>query len=101
VDLGGAPHVELVAVRRRWQGRGIGTALLDHAAATARRAGAKTLTAATYADVPFNGPWFSARGFQVLEEASWTAAQRALVDLERAAGLAEGAPRVLLRLELD
>jgi GNAT superfamily N-acetyltransferase len=59
-------HVEEVAVVPDAGGQGHGTALLDAAAAAARAGGHPAVTLTTFADVPFNRPWYERRGFSVV-----------------------------------
>lgn len=61
-------HLEQLSVHPSAGRRGLGTALLDAAVRAAREAGAARVTLTTYADVPWNGPWYAARGFTVLPD---------------------------------
>lgn len=63
--LGQALHVHVLAVRHDRQRQGIGTALLaaTRIAAAAQGFGAMTLT--TFANVPFNVPFYERLGFKV------------------------------------
>ncbi|NGO78533.1 GNAT family N-acetyltransferase [Streptomyces sp. YC504] len=67
-QVGGALHVEQVSVHPSVARRGVGRALLDHAAAYARRAGLGALTLTTFAEVPWNAPYYRRLGFRVLGE---------------------------------
>ncbi|WP_199552152.1 GNAT family N-acetyltransferase [Streptomyces sp. N35] len=64
----GALHVEQVSVHPSVARRGVGRALLDHAAAYARGAGLGALTLTTFAEVPWNAPYYRRLGFRVLGE---------------------------------
>jgi ribosomal protein S18 acetylase RimI-like enzyme len=68
VDLPRAVHVEEVSVLPGHQGRGHGATLLDAASARARAREVPDVTLTTFADVPFNRPWYERRGFRVLDE---------------------------------
>lgn len=61
--LDGNAHVEEISVLPEAGGRGLGAALLDAVGAYARRAGHPALTLTSFADVPWNRPWYGRRGF--------------------------------------
>lgn len=61
--LDGNAHVEEISVLPEAGGRGLGTALLDAVGAYAQRAGHPALTLTTFADVPWNRPWYERGGF--------------------------------------
>jgi len=79
--LGGALHLEQLAVDPTHGRRGIGTALVEHVCALA--AGPVTLT--TFRDVPWNMPLYERLGF--VEVVDPPPALRARMDEEAAAGL--------------
>lgn len=89
-------HLEELSVDPPWGGQGLGTRLLERVAQHARAIGAAAVTLTTFADVPWNGPYYRRRGFAVVPEADCTAALRARVRLEAAAGL-DRALRVVMR----
>lgn len=62
----GTALVEQLSVLDRWQGRGLGTALLERCAATARALGHEPLYLTTYRDVAWNKPFYERRGFTEL-----------------------------------
>ena len=73
VDLvDGAAHIEEVSVRPDLEGRGHGSALLRQVEAWARRKGLPAVTLTTFAEVPWNRPWYERRGYRVLAEEEWT-----------------------------
>ncbi|MBU7600187.1 GNAT family N-acetyltransferase [Streptomyces sp. P38-E01] len=80
----GRTHVEQVSVRPRWARRGIGRALIDHAA-LAHGGGDQTLT--TFADVPWNAPYYRRLGFRELPEDQLTPGLRHIRTVERRLGL--------------
>jgi ribosomal protein S18 acetylase RimI-like enzyme len=92
----GALHVEQVSVHPRCARRGVGRALLDHAAAVARDAGLAGLTLTTFAEVPWNAPYYERCGFVVLPGDALTPGLRAIREREAAHGL-DRWPRVCLR----
>jgi hypothetical protein len=63
--LDGAVHLEQLSVDPGYGRRGIGAALLAATAQAARDAGADRVTLLTYADVPWNAPWYARHGWQV------------------------------------
>jgi ribosomal protein S18 acetylase RimI-like enzyme len=86
-------HVHQLSVRRDHGRRGVGSALL---AAAVDGAGVP-VTLTTFTHVPWNAPWYLARGFEVFDAAGWGPELRELVAAEKAAGLEELGPRVVLR----
>ncbi|QKW23830.1 GNAT family N-acetyltransferase [Kitasatospora sp. NA04385] len=61
--IDGALHVEQVSVHPAHARRGIGRALLEHLATRARAEGVSALTLTTFADVPWNAPYYARCGF--------------------------------------
>ena len=95
----GALHVEQVSVHPGWARRGVGRLLLQRAGRHAAAAGAPALTLTTFADVPWNGPYYQRCGFRVLDESEWTPGLRAIREREAAHGL-DRWPRVCMRRDL-
>ena len=85
--LDGTLHVEQVSVHPDFARRRLGRALLEDAAATARRAGLPALTLTTFVEVPWNGPYYERCGFRWLAEEELTPGLRAVRETERARGL--------------
>ncbi|MEU8820267.1 GNAT family N-acetyltransferase [Actinoplanes sp. NPDC048796] len=92
----GDVHVEQVSVHPSRQGEGAGSALLERAEQYAVECGAKALTLTTFADVPWNAPYYRRRGFAVVDEGELTPGLRAVREHEAAAGL-DRWPRVTMR----
>ena len=92
----GALHVEQVSVHPRAARRGVGRALLEHAATHAAARDLDALTLTTFADVPWNAPYYRRCGFRVLDEREWTPGLRAIREREAAHGL-DRWPRVCMR----
>jgi predicted N-acetyltransferase YhbS len=67
--------------------RGIGRALIDHAAAWAVSQGLRALTLTTFADVPWNAPYYRRIGFRDLPDAAIGPGLREVVQREAAHGL--------------
>ena len=55
--------IDQLTVLDRWQGRGIGAALIDRSAATARQRGHEAIYLTTYRNVGWNKPFYERRGF--------------------------------------
>jgi GNAT superfamily N-acetyltransferase len=62
----GAGHVEQVSVHPSYAGQGLGRALIEMAATWAAQHDLPTLTLTTFADVPWNGPYYARLGFRVV-----------------------------------
>jgi GNAT superfamily N-acetyltransferase len=74
--VGGTAWLDQLSVLDRWQGRGLGAALIERTAAEARRRGHDSLHLSTYRDVPWNGPYYARRGFVELPRSAWSSAFR-------------------------
>ncbi|MEW2805848.1 GNAT family N-acetyltransferase [Streptomyces massasporeus] len=95
----GALHIEQVSVHPRAARRGVGRALLAHAADRAREEGLTALTLTTFTDVPWNAPYYARLGFRPLPEGDLTPGLRAIRATEAAHGL-DRWPRVCMRAPL-
>jgi GNAT superfamily N-acetyltransferase len=91
----GRAHVAALGVHPDQGRRGIGSRLLAAACALAGDLGRPAVTLTTFADVPWNAPWYAARGFAVLAAEQWGAELRAVWAAEVAAGIVV-APRVAM-----
>ena len=67
LDLDGHWHLEQIAVEPSHGRRGIGGALLDATHAELARRGVREVTLTTYADVPWNAPFYARHGYVVLD----------------------------------
>jgi GNAT superfamily N-acetyltransferase len=92
-------HVEQVSVHPRYARRGLGRRLLDHLAEHATATGVPALTLTTFADVPWNGPYYTRCGFVTLNDRNLTPGLRAIRQREAAHGL-DRWPRVCMRRDL-
>jgi len=92
----GSLHIEQVSVHPRAARRKIGRMLLDHAAAGAAARGIRGLTLTTFAEVPWNTPYYARCGFHVLDDSELSPGMRAVRDREIAHGLYRW-PRVCMR----
>ncbi|MFI0787133.1 GNAT family N-acetyltransferase [Streptomyces lydicus] len=91
----GCTHIEQVSVHPAHARRGIGRALIDRAE---RDGGPVALTLTTFAEVPWNAPYYARLGFRPLTDAELTPGLRALRAREAELGL-DRWPRVGMRRE--
>jgi GNAT superfamily N-acetyltransferase len=94
-EVAGNAHLAQVSVDPAYSRRGIGRALVEHAVVWARRHGFPAMTLTTYAEVPWNAPYYERCGFRRVPEAELTPSLRAIRRRERAAGL-DAWPRVAM-----
>ncbi|MFJ2769135.1 GNAT family N-acetyltransferase [Streptomyces sp. NPDC087300] len=99
VEDADADHIEQVSVHPRAARRGIGGALIGHAAERARAAGRSALTLTTFADVPWNAPYYARIGFRPLAPDELTPRLRAIRAHEAELGL-DRWPRLCMRRDL-
>ncbi|KZB83951.1 GNAT family N-acetyltransferase [Amycolatopsis regifaucium] len=92
----GHGHIEQVSVHPDHARQGLGRRLIEHAADWAARKGLAGLTLTTYAEVPWNAPYYSRLGFVTLGEQDLTEGLRAIRAQEIARGL-NAWPRVTMR----
>ncbi|MBT2396659.1 GNAT family N-acetyltransferase [Streptomyces sp. ISL-100] len=94
-----AAHIEQVSVHPSAARRGTGRALIDHLTRTAASEGLTALTLTTFANVPWNAPYYARLGFRTLADAELTDGLREIRREEAAHGL-DRWPRVCMRREL-
>ncbi|MFE7096431.1 GNAT family N-acetyltransferase [Streptomyces erythrochromogenes] len=92
-------HVEQVSVHPDHARRGIGRSLLEHLATVAVGGGLPALTLTTFAEVPWNAPYYVRCGFRALGEDALTPGLREIRAREAAHGL-DRWPRVCMRRDL-
>ena len=92
----GAAHVEQVSVHPAWARRGLGRRLIETAAAWAAGRGLTAVTLTTFAEVPWNAPYYARLGFAVVPESELGPGLRAVRRRERDLGL-DAWPRVAMR----
>jgi len=92
----GEPHIEELAVLQSAGRRGLGKALVEASCGWAEQAGYRSVTLCTYRDVPWNGPFYRSAGFVELTPDAWCADLAALRAVERANGLDDLGPRVVM-----
>ncbi len=88
-------HLGELAVHPDYGRRGIGTTLLRGSCDWAREQGYPAITLTTFVDIPWNAPWYAARGFTELAEDEWGPGLRDQWEAERAAGIMV-APRIVM-----
>jgi ribosomal protein S18 acetylase RimI-like enzyme len=98
--LSASMHLEEISVAPSQGRRGIGTSLMRHVVRALAAAGHRQLTLSTFADVPWNGPFYRRLGFEVVAEPELSPELRALRREEAAAGL-DVDRRVVMRLLLE
>jgi GNAT superfamily N-acetyltransferase len=85
LEADGVCHLEQLSVGPVHARRGLGRKLLDAAKDHARPRGHERMTLRTYADVPWNAPFYETAGFAAEEPA--TPLHRSLIDVEARLGL--------------
>ncbi|MFE9681063.1 GNAT family N-acetyltransferase [Streptomyces sp. NPDC006285] len=85
--LDGAFHIEQVSVHPDAAHQGVGRTLISYAAARARRLGLAGLSLTTFAEVPWNAPYYERLGFRVLAEPELTPGLRRIRVAEAEHGL--------------
>lgn len=96
----GHAHIDQVSVRPTHAHRGIGRRLIEVARSWAVTRGFGTLSLTTFAEVPWNGPYYQRLGFEVVPPDRWTEGLRAIRAGEAARGL-DAWPRVVMAQRLE
>jgi GNAT superfamily N-acetyltransferase len=94
----GQAHIEGLSVRPKQMRRGTGTALVNAACQWAAEQGYREITLCTFADVPWNGPFYAGLGFT--ESPAATPELRALREREARLGLDGMGRRCVMRRPL-
>lgn len=97
-EVDGLAHIEALAVIPGRMRRGLGSGLLTAACDWAAAAGYPAITLITFADVPWNAPFYAGRGFVVVDDITPELAE--LRDWEQSMGLDRLGARVVMRREL-
>ncbi|MGW2558598.1 GNAT family N-acetyltransferase [Streptomyces sp. NPDC001514] len=95
----GAAHIEQLSVHPAVARRGLGRGLIDHLAAMSVAQGLTALTLTTFADVPWNAPYYARLGFRALGEDELTDGLREIRRAEAEHGL-DRWPRVCMRRDV-
>ncbi|MGW1976422.1 GNAT family N-acetyltransferase [Streptomyces sp. NPDC001889] len=98
-EIDGAAHIEQVSVHPAAARRGVGRALIEHLAARASADRTAGITLTTFAEVPWNAPYYTRLGFRTLGEDELTEGLREVRRVEKRLGL-DRWPRVCMRREL-
>lgn len=93
LDLDGHLHLEQISVLPGAARQGIGTSLLRAALGVALECGAASITLRTFAEVPWNGPFYARHGFVEAPDPPWLSS---LIAHEQAAGLQRWGRRVTM-----
>lgn len=99
-EVDGWAHIEQVSVHASHARRRLGQALVEQAGYWAAEANLRGLTLTTFADVPWNGPYYSRLGFEPVPEDRWSPGLREIVAEEAAHGL-DAWPRVVMKRPLS
>ncbi|NYI07689.1 GNAT family N-acetyltransferase [Allostreptomyces psammosilenae] len=99
-EVDGVAHLEQLSVHADHHRRGVGSALLRAACATAAGEGHRAITLITYRDVPWNAPFYARHGFEPVPEEELTPGLRELRRHEGELGLDRFGARVVMRAVL-
>ncbi len=91
----GCLHIEQVSVHPDWAHQRLGRSLIDESARWADGQGLAALTLTTFAEVPWNAPYYLRCGFVVVPDAQLSPGLRAIRRSEAARGL-DRWPRVCM-----
>ncbi len=80
-------HLRELHVHPNFSRRGLGSQLIEHVAAWARMQNATSLTLTTFADIAWNGPYYSRLGFTTVSRPELSEHLRVILQAEAAAGL--------------
>ncbi len=94
----GLAHLEQVSVHPEYAGRRLGASLVEQVAGWARENGSPTLSLTTFAEVPWNGPYYRKLGFEPVSEIDLSPGLRAIRAEEAAHGLDEWPRLVMCRV---
>jgi GNAT superfamily N-acetyltransferase len=97
--LDGNAHIEQVSIHPDYGRKGVGRSLIEHLAAWAGERCMPALTLTTFADVPWNAPYYERCGFRILSADEQTPGLRGKLEEEAARGL-DRWPRVCMRRAL-
>lgn len=93
-----ALHIEEFAVAHAHQGQGLGRRLIEAVRHHAQANGFEALTLTTFIDVPWNAPFYTRLGFEMLDEAGLSEMLRQQMAYEASRGLSG---RCAMRLSLQ
>lgn len=96
----GLAHLEQLAVSPAFSRQGIGRALVTAAKAWAQEAGFSVMTLTTFAQVPFNAPFYASCGFVELPQGEWGPELAQIRAKEVNMGMDRFGPRVAMAISL-
>jgi len=96
--IDGEPQIEQVSVRPKAMRQGVGTALVEAGCAWAKDHGYASITLCTFADIPWNAPFFA--GLDFTETTELTPGLQELRQTEIREGLGEVGRRIVMRRQL-
>jgi GNAT superfamily N-acetyltransferase len=99
LEVDGFVHLEQLSVLPAHGRRGLGRALVEAALAESARRGYDTITLRTFADVPWNGPFYASCGF--IESEPSSEFHRGLARTESSHGLNRGERRIQMTARLQ
>jgi GNAT superfamily N-acetyltransferase len=99
IEADGRAHLEQLSVLPSHARRGLGRTLVEAAKAEAGQHGNQWITLRTYADVPWNAPFYSTCGF--VESEPESAFQRQLEEAEERLGLEKYGRRIQMSAPLS
>ncbi|MFF0815852.1 GNAT family N-acetyltransferase [Rhodococcus sp. NPDC003318] len=94
----GCAHLDQVSIDPQWSGRRIGAALIEEVSVWASRGGHRWLTLTTFAEVPWNAPYYRRLGFEPIPDTEVGPGLRAVRAREAEHGL-DAWPRLAMRRE--
>lgn len=98
LEVDGHAHLEQVSVLPAYERRGIGRQLVDAALSEARERGYTRISLRTYAEIPWNAPFYASCGF--MESLPETPFQRGLIETEAGVGIDRYGRRIQMTAEL-
>ena len=82
-----AVYIEEMDVVPAYGRQGLGTRLLSHVCAWAASEGHDRILLSTFADIPWNGPFYRKNGFSFVSESAWSERMQLIRDEETRRGL--------------
>jgi ribosomal protein S18 acetylase RimI-like enzyme len=99
-QVDGEGHLDQVSVSTSAAGQGIGLALICEVHEWAKAQGFTEVTLTTFAEVPWNGPYYERLGYAPMSETALGPELAAIREQERQTGL-DVTPRLAMRCPLD
>jgi GNAT superfamily N-acetyltransferase len=99
-EIDGWGHIDQVSVHARYARQRLGQALIEEVGRWTAITGLQGISLTTFADVPWNGPYYARLGFVPVPEDCWSQGLRSVVAEEARQGL-DAWPRVVMKLPLS